>query len=1031
MTSTSTIFEFARADKADDPYAFDFGVGDYLIRTQGGGFRATELRWTDELLDQLDELRAPNCDPSVVQHMGNRLQRFLKPADFARHEANIVRSVENGEPVYITIRSAAAELYALPWELLTLRSTGQHLGELPEVLIRYTWPETRTTPIPRPRGDRERVLFAWSAAGGRVPADKHQALLHGACTRGLYSFDPNRDVLPDVSIARLDDALSASAAAGEPIAVLHLLCHGAAQGDTFGLKLDRDQRGGVVVDPGRLRQLFASHASYLRMVVLCACDSGNIGALGNQLGSVAQNIHTAGIRAVIGSRFPLSVTGSIQFSTALYGALLSNTSSLEHAFLTARKQLARDASSLDWASVQLFARPEDGDDTRPFVFRPYRGLLPFRAEHTRFFFGRDAEQNEIISDLQALIEHGKPRLLVVAGASGTGKSSVVMAGALPRLTEHDQDEPDDVERDLSLAYRALDVLQGKVANESMRQGVDLIRSGLAEMDGNAAPRWEIAIMRLGKQPMESLDRTLATRRDPMQPFLLVIDQFEELFTGIEDAKQRELFVRRLWGLCRELTGVHAIITIRVDFLGACGDVVLDETGVRLDQVAYDEAHRVFVAQMGPEQLREAIERPARLVGLTLDHGLASTMLSEVGAEPGALPLLQYTLDLLWQRREGRRLTADTYHELGGVTGALQRKADGLIDSFDESRQRQARRMLVRLVGVESKVAQDTRRRVPLEHIRPNDADERAAFEEVFSALVSARLLVRNEEGGHPTVEIAHEALIRKWERLRIWLHEDRDKLGEISELSQWVEQWHAYGTLIRDAQLGYAVQVRDKYQDDLDADMLRMIDASIEHTEREQKRIRTRVRGAIITLIVFVITASSGLLYSCIQNATIERQSSKIEEEKARAEENAQVAEENAKAAEENAKTAEENERQAEENAEKANNSAREAKENAKRASENAARAAESEEQALAAQKLAERRAREALEQKRLAIKARREAETAKQIADDARREEERLKKRANDLAKKEKERADRLEKRLRGGMIKEMPGVKPTTETD
>lgn len=182
----------------------------------------------------------------------------------------------------------------------------------------------------------------------------------------------------------------------------------------------------------------------VRLVVLSACDSGSLGALGNQLGSIAQALHCCGFAAVMAASSPLSVRGSLTFTSSFYDELLRVPASLETAFLTARKRMAhseaeqpRAGRPLDWANLQLYARHEDGDDTRPIVLRPFRGLLAFWPQHRRFFFGREREVQELRGGLQTLIEQQKPRFLIVAGASGTGKSSLVLAGVVPRLLDAD------------------------------------------------------------------------------------------------------------------------------------------------------------------------------------------------------------------------------------------------------------------------------------------------------------------------------------------------------------------------------------------------------------------------------------------------------------------------------------------------------------------------------------------------------------------------------------------------------------------
>ena len=137
------VLEFVRAEQAGDPHGFRFGSQVYLLRSAGGGFASAELTWDEALLAQLAAVRLPGRDPALVQRLGETLRSFVSAAGWAGHEPEILAAVARQQRVILTFCSAAAELYALPWELLTLQRTGQHLGELPQVLLRYQWPETR------------------------------------------------------------------------------------------------------------------------------------------------------------------------------------------------------------------------------------------------------------------------------------------------------------------------------------------------------------------------------------------------------------------------------------------------------------------------------------------------------------------------------------------------------------------------------------------------------------------------------------------------------------------------------------------------------------------------------------------------------------------------------------------------------------------------------------------------------------------------------------------------------------------------
>lgn len=357
------MLELSRAAHAERPFEFVFAPQAYRLHSAGGGLTEATFAWDQALLADLAAIQQAGRDPVVVQRLGDRLREFLAPTRWPVLEAQMCDAVKHQRPVVVTVRSAAAELYALPWELLTVQATGQHIGELPGVLVRYEWPDTETVPpAPRP-SSAARLLLAWS---GHVPAAEHQAAIQEACAAGAWSFDPEHDALADASCRRLSERLAEATRQGRPIQVLHLLCHGTVTGSAFGFALDDDEAPGRVaaVDAGRLRQILAPHAGTLRLVVLSACDGGNCGALGNHLGSVAQGLHRAGIAAVVASRFPLSTSGSKRLARALYLALCKDAATLEQAFLAARRHLAEDAQQLDWASLQLYARSADGSETR-------------------------------------------------------------------------------------------------------------------------------------------------------------------------------------------------------------------------------------------------------------------------------------------------------------------------------------------------------------------------------------------------------------------------------------------------------------------------------------------------------------------------------------------------------------------------------------------------------------------------------------------------------------------------------------------
>jgi hypothetical protein len=735
-------------------------------------------------------------DAEATQAIGAELRRFLAGTRFAAVEAAIVRSLAERRRVRFEVFSNAAELHAVPWELLTL-GDGRHLGELEGVEIVYRWPGTRAAADERAR-DREggRIVVAWSRACGNVGEEFVVEAVETATRSRPELFRRAGDVVEHASLPAIAAALEAGAREGRPPTLLVLLCHGAPTGRGYGLGLDDGRGGRDIVDGAGLRRALAAGAGHLRAVLLLACDGGNPGELGARIGSVAQELHRAGIAAVIAPRYPITGAAAVALTGHVLSDMVDRTWPIDRAFQAARERLVRSGSA-DFAAFQCYAHAAG---VRPLTVRPYRGLLAFEREHAGFYFGRDAELAETLGDLDALFAGGKPRLLVVAGASGTGKSSLVLAPV-------------------------------RVALE--------------------ARGWHVAVIRPGDAP----DRALAAAPagPPGAVSVLVVDQFEEVFThGLDRgrADAAAAFVRVLWDMSsRSDKKTAVIVTLRVDYVGRCGELAVDADGARLDRVVYDEAHRVFVAQMGPEGLRAAIERPAARAGLRVESGLADRLLREVSGESNALALLSYVLDELWRRRDGEVLTHAALDAAGGVNGALSRHADAVVDALDEPARAQARRILVRLVSFGSDRSSGTRRREEAALLRSRRAPE--AWDRAVDALIDARLVVRRSDGP-VTLEVAHEAIIRHWDRLWTWYQADRDALARRHELERLLAQYRRDGALA-----GKALALGQKLIDDLDSDEVdpeaaQMIAVSTARARRQQWVRRGLVTGALVTLSAFV-----------------------------------------------------------------------------------------------------------------------------------------------------------------------------------
>jgi WD40 repeat protein len=407
------------------------------------------------------------------------------------------------------------------------------------------------------------------------------------------------------------------------------------------------------------------------------------------------------------------------------------------------------------------------------IRNPYKGLRAFTGADSGDFFGRE----DLIGDLLSAIGDASvemPRILAVIGPSGSGKSSVVLAGLLPRLRAG-----------------ALVGSEGWVYLDPLVPGAHPLES-LCVVLANALPGSSMRAMRedLDGSPrgLHMLASRLVSRQGSR--VVLVVDQSEELFTLTTDEGERRTFIDLLVTAVSEPRGpLQIILTLRADFydrpLGypALGRLL--------------ESRGKVVLPMSLKNLREAIEGPAALpdVRLRFEDGLVGDLLFEVRGQAGALPLLQFTLDQLFQRRVGGRLTLAAYQEIGGVRGALAGHAEATYAALpsDEHR-RLARALFLRLVDPGATEQDTTRRRSALGELLLPSPESTATMHTVADAFVAARLLTTNVIAGVTTIEVSHEALIREWSRLADWLRDARDDIRMQGAISADAAEWQRRGS---------------------------------------------------------------------------------------------------------------------------------------------------------------------------------------------------------------------------------------------
>jgi len=395
---------------------------------------------------------------------------------------------------------------------------------------------------------------------------------------------------------------------------------------------------------------------------------------------------------------------------------------------------------------------------------PYRGLLPFGKAHARFFFGREPEIQTVLGKLQQY------PFVAVVGASGVGKSSLVLAGVLPRLEGSGQ-QP--YLKTMTPGDRPLRALANQLA--TLVPATDRLRTA------------EDLVQLLASRPEALRDAVATLTADQPGPLLLVVDQLEELFTYAPregSPKETDAFVSTLRDAVEKSRGaIRVLTTLRADFYVQA----LAVPALR----ALLQDHQVLLGNLGVEGLRDAIVRPAQAVGAFLEKGLVGTLLKDVDVSqaPAALPLLEHALYELWRARDGAWLTLSAYEASGGVSGALQRRAQSTYEALGPEEQEIARGLFLRLTSL-GEGTPDTRRRVARSELTFADVPAERV-EHVLQVLSGpeARLLVANGD----TVEVAHEVLIREWPTLRGWLDKNRRQLKVHRRLTEAANEWAEHG----------------------------------------------------------------------------------------------------------------------------------------------------------------------------------------------------------------------------------------------
>ncbi|MEV7872474.1 hypothetical protein AB0P17_41650 [Streptomyces sp. NPDC088124] len=464
------------------------------------------------------------------------------------------------------------------------------------------------------------------------------------------------------------------------------------------------------------------------------------------------------------------------------------------------------------------------DDT---AAAPYRGLARFETHDEGLFFGRDRLTDELIRQVRS------SRLTAVVGPSGSGKSSLLRAGLIPRL-RRTGDNPD----------------AQTSARHGTEPGLPLTAPASTRPSTPDAPPAAVRVLTPGSHPL----RTHGSRLTPAETepaggeTWLIVDQFEELYTLCHDTDERVTFIERLLAARKPDSRLRVVIAVRADFFGR----VTEYPGLAKAL----QGATLLAAPMSTGELRQAIVKPAQEAGLIVERELTTRLLSEVEGEPGALPLMSHALLETWRRRRSRALTITAYEAAGGLHGAVAQTAENFYTELTRSQTWAARRLLLRLITPGEGTA-DTRR--PADRAELLSCGPPSVMEPTLERLARARLITLDGT----SVDLAHEALITAWPRLRGWIDEDRRRLRVQRQLTEAASTWEQLGrddgALYRGIRLAEADDILAQGRHELTPTEHAFLTASSAEQTKGHRRLRHVLIGVSTALCLALIAAGAAV----------------------------------------------------------------------------------------------------------------------------------------------------------------------------
>ncbi|MEG4317512.1 MULTISPECIES: CHAT domain-containing protein [unclassified Microcoleus] len=599
--------------------------------------------------------------------------------------------------------------------------------------------------------------------------------------------------------------------------IVHFSGHGAG---VDGIVLEDDTGKMALVQTNALASMFKLFAQKgVDCVILNACYSEV------QAEAISQYVNY-----VIGMNRAVGDKAAVAFAVGFYDAIAAGYTVEESYELGCSQMMSfREQDTPVFKKKPLITPAIDNtliplEDAIPP--NPYQGLSAFGEEDADFFFG----QEKFVSNLVE-VTHKQP-LVAVVGPSGSGKSSVVYAGLIPKLRT-----------------------EGNWLIESFRPGKEpfvqlafaLVRQLEPEAGETQQLRETIGLagdLRNGRITLQQVVSRILDR-NPGKQLLLVADQFEELYTLCQVKEEQERFADALLAAIAQ-ENITLVLTLRADFYG----YVLS---YRLLRDALQEYTPQLLSSMKREELQQAIELPAQKLEVQLEAQLTQHILDDVGSEPGNLPLLEFALTRLWEKQQHRELTHQAYEEIGGVKKAIANHAEQVYQKLNETEKKQAQRIFVQLVRP-GEGTEDTRRVATRAEVGEDNWNLVS-----YLAGYPARLVVTGRQETEDTVEVVHEALIREWGTLREWINANRQFRTWQERLKVALREWkndnHDSGGLLRGASLTVAEDWLHKRANEMTQEQRDFIQVSVQECNRERQKKQRRRQLTIIGLSGFSVIA--------------------------------------------------------------------------------------------------------------------------------------------------------------------------------